>query len=508
MFKSYFKNINEICPDDLLKGLLGFGLFAENLPHFLSSEAFYQYCINRPNQTNFQKTGCDYIRYDSMRDINIPRALGIPNPFAYANLCFKLKEYWNEIKEHFYKQTKDESHKISRIHLRKIEKSNRLFEMNYKHEEKDGIPEQSLIIKSKYLVEADISNCYPSMYSHAVCWALVGKNIAQSEKTNKKQWFNVIDKYLRNIKNGETNGFLIGPDTSCIFSEIILTTIDKKLWDIGYRYVRNIDDYSCYVATHEQAEQFLLDLSRELKNFELSINSKKVKIIELPKPTNTSWVNKLNTFYFGNKYTKDNTPILELANLKSYLDLAIELALSESKFSVLNYAIKVIAKKILGKNAKIYYIDKIHHFLLSYPYLSKLMEDYVFSAFDVEKNRIKNIAQDLYDIGINKNLYEACCFAVYWSIIYDFDIEKNITKESISTNDCMFMLISYLQRKYNRDKESIIIFKQRAMELKNKDFDRFWLFVYEVLSCDDLDGTYKEIKNKGISFINIKNNHE
>ena len=45
-----------------------------------------------------------------------------------------------------------------------------------------------------------------------------------------------------------------------------------------YKYIRKINDYSCYIETKEKDEQFLLDLSQELKKFGLSLNNKKQKL--------------------------------------------------------------------------------------------------------------------------------------------------------------------------------------------------------------------------------------
>ena len=40
-----------------------------------------------------------------------------------------------------------------------------------------------------------------------------------------------IDKACQAVKNGETHGLLIGPHTSNLLSEIILTVVDKQLYE-------------------------------------------------------------------------------------------------------------------------------------------------------------------------------------------------------------------------------------------------------------------------------------
>ena len=78
------------------------------------------------------------------------------------------------------------------------------------------------------------------------------------------------------VKHGETHGLLIGPHVSNLLSEIILVKIDKILYDKGWRYIRNIDDYTCYVSTYEDGQLFLTELSEQLKAYDLTLNHKKL----------------------------------------------------------------------------------------------------------------------------------------------------------------------------------------------------------------------------------------
>jgi hypothetical protein len=499
--ETYDEYMTAIFPDELLKGLLAHGLFAEKIPNFLTSIPFYNYYIAQ-GKPEYENNGCDYIRYYSMRNVNIPRLLAIPNPFAYANLCNCLSKNWEEeIQLHLGIQTENQTHKISRIHIRKMKGSDCLFEMNYKNIDKDGTPEQSLIIKSKFIVEADISNCFPSIYSHSIPWGLVGKNKARNTRYDKTAWYNNLDFYIRNTKNQETNGLLIGPHTSNILSELILTVIDKCLYDKGFRYVRYIDDYICYTETYEKAEQFLLDLSSALKEFELTVNTKKTKIIPLPQPLNVDWKNRLATIVIE-KEGEDEKPFFRKKQLEAFIDMVIELTTENNNAAILNYAIKMVVNTQLGVAAKRYYINIIHYLLLNYPYLVHIMDDYVFTPFEIDKEKIREIADNLFEVGITKRTYEACNYAVYWALKHDFELRNSdATTKSLNSNDCIFMLLSYLYAKKSKDNAALEQHNAKAKELKDTDIDRYWLYVYEVLSKDDLSIDFKAIKNQNITFI-------
>ncbi|GHT18658.1 hypothetical protein FACS1894189_6830 [Planctomycetales bacterium] len=188
--KSYYDFVKDITPDELYHGLLAYGMFAEKIPPFLSGEAFYQYSLSLKQP--FSDKPHQYIHYESIRDTNVPRLMGIPHPFAYQRLCNCLKEHWVNICKHFECKTAQQKHKISRIHLRKMKDNPRLFEMNYNGWRSDPSPETDLMIGKRYLVKADISNCFPSIYTHALPWALVGKSVSKTNRNNNK-WFNQID---------------------------------------------------------------------------------------------------------------------------------------------------------------------------------------------------------------------------------------------------------------------------------------------------------------------------
>lgn len=498
--KKYIDYKNEISHSELYDGLVGFGLFAEKIPNFLTSEDFLNFTKTLTYPLNEKPK--DYIRYSNIRNINIPRPFAIPEPFAYSNQCKSLSDNWDNIKNHFQNKTVNDKFKISRIHLRKLKDKPHLFEMNYKNFTNDGDPEQDIVIKSKFIANADISTCFPSIYSHSISWSLVGKTFAKINK-DPKNWFNELDYFTRNVKFGETNGVLIGPHASNLISEIILVNVDFELTKKGFKYIRNIDDYTCYVNSHEESDRFFLSLSEELKKYELALNNKKSKTIPLPQASVKNWVTKLNHFNFTNTYIVKEKEAIRVKELKGFLDFAIELMLDhESDGSIINYAIKIISNKHLDKNAKNYYIKQIHHLVLLYPYLINILEVNVFEIHKIDKSIIKEIAKDIYAYGVRKNIYEACSFAIYWSLKYDFKIDITTLKDdSISSTDCIFMLISFLYDKKHEKKVYLKEYKEEARRLKIDDFDRYWLYIYEILTSAELNDKYKTMKKNGLTFI-------
>ena len=492
--KMYYDFMDELSQQDIYEGLLAHGLFSDKLPPIFSSENFFNYCQSK--KENFPKHSTEYIYYETMRNINIPRPLGIPNPVAYQRLCKCISDNWDNLKAHFKKNTNNQTYVVSKVHLRKMKKTKALFEMNYRDWKVED-PEPELLFGAKYIVHADISNCFPSIYTHALSWALVGKNTAKVNKKNKTDWYNDLDDYTRNVKYGETHGLLIGPHASNLLSEIILTAIDHELIS-NFKYTRTIDDYVCYVPTYDEGQRFLTELSKQLRMYDLTLNHKKTSIEKLPAALVEQWVCKLNTNTIIN-----GKEVLNFKELKAYMDLVISLMQQNADNSaILKYAIKVLASKTMKASAKKYYINMIFHLVIVYPYLVSLLEEYIFEPFKVSKDEIFKIADRMYSEGIQFKNYEEVCYAVYYAIKYDFEIEKIDFQEAKDSEHCIFLLLEYLYFKKQKDNNGIKHCINYAKDLvKNNNIEAFWIYVYEVLPEQDLKDYWKELKKNKITFL-------
>lgn len=513
--KSYLEQMQAITAENLFDGFLGFGLFAEKIPPFLTSESFLNFAKTAKPKI-FDNTDKGYIQYENIRNINIPRLLAIPDPVAYKNLCMCLSENWDKLIQHFEKYTAAHEYKISRIHIRKIKDSEiifvmgeydesyelevidekkHLFEMSHRDFSEDDYPEPELLIGKQYQVKADISNCFLSIYTHAISWALVGK--AHSKLHKAGNWFNNIDLYTRNLKSQETHGILIGPHASNLISEIVLVVIDDELNKKGYQFIRKIDDYTCFAESNEKAEKFLIDLASALKNFNLSLNHKKTEISKLPLASTDNWVRKLNGF---NNIT--DKEYLGFNDVRSYIDSAIDLMhKNKDNSAILKYAIKVLAKKKLSPNALNYYLKTIHHLILIYPYLLNLVDEFVFKPLEVSSDEIEKIAKNIFRMGTEKSINEASSHALYLAIKYNFKLSDALFDTVKDSKDCVLLLLAFVHDKKHFKKHVLKPYKDLAELLKIDDFDEYWLFIYEVLAKDKLTKYWQKMKESRVSFV-------
>ena len=89
MDKKYADFMDEISSDELYEGLLAYGFFAEKLPPVFTAVPFFNYC--KTASESFEAGWNEYITFRIMRNISIPRLMGIPNPFKYQRACAELR---------------------------------------------------------------------------------------------------------------------------------------------------------------------------------------------------------------------------------------------------------------------------------------------------------------------------------------------------------------------------------------------------------------------------------
>ena len=148
--------------------------------------------------------------------------------------------------------------------------------------------------KHAKLLQLDISRFFESIYTHTIEWAQLG--FVLPKFGNGQSFARKFDKTIRDPNQKETNGIMIGPEVSRIFSEIIMQSVDnsieKSLMKIGlkrdfdYNLYRYIDDIFVF-CSHQSTEQSVLEIIEStLFDYKLRINPN--KIVEYSKPIITN----------------------------------------------------------------------------------------------------------------------------------------------------------------------------------------------------------------------------
>lgn len=141
-----------------------------------------------------------------------------------------------------------------------------------------------LALKYEYVIHTDIADCYGSIYTHSIPWAIHTKTIS---KTNRGDNLigNLIDRYIREMSFGQTNGIPQGSTLMDFIAEIILGYADLKLSQKAteqqiddYHIIRYRDDYRIFSNNPQCAEHITKLLSEVLIDLGMRLNSSKTFI--------------------------------------------------------------------------------------------------------------------------------------------------------------------------------------------------------------------------------------
>jgi hypothetical protein len=210
------------------------------------------------------------------------------------------------------------------------------------------LPSQRVLhsIGCRYQLFADISNYYPSIYTHIIPWAYHGKDVAKvkANRHDLTMLGNMLDKLIQSMQEDQTAGLPIGPDTSLIISEIILTVVDMEISKLpnlkGFRFY---DDFYLYFTNKQDAENALTTLNVALGKYELETNPRKTEITEIPISVDSKWKPELSLYKFRESASAQFTDIM------NFFNRALEYHRLYPEERVIKYALRRIMKEKVEK---------------------------------------------------------------------------------------------------------------------------------------------------------------
>jgi hypothetical protein len=187
-----------------------------------------------------------------------------------------------------------------------------------------------------HLLKVDISQFYPSLYTHAVGWAIDPQLRQRKNWTNTSLLGKQVDQLLMNMQGKVSQGIPIGNDLSFLLAEIVLSQVDRAVKVPDTAAYRWFDDFEFACGSRAEAEDVLRRLNRALDSYRLRVNPKKTKIVELPRPVGDGWQDELRTQSKG--------AFASTGNMVSYFDRAFSLRGQFPDDPVLMYAIGALFK--------------------------------------------------------------------------------------------------------------------------------------------------------------------
>ncbi|WP_115526594.1 MULTISPECIES: antiviral reverse transcriptase Drt3b [Xanthomonas] len=168
--------------------------------------------------------------------------------------------------------------------------SYRDFSLSHKFFESESFLE--LERKFSFLMKLDVSKCFDSIYTHSIEWSMRGKDFSKNHLPNpargKVTFESEFDAAVRHSNWNETHGIIVGPESSRIFAEVVLQSVDRSiersLDDKGLKIEirRYVDDF--YIFGNSQADLELVKkvVRDSLSGINLHLNESKTETSPRP----------------------------------------------------------------------------------------------------------------------------------------------------------------------------------------------------------------------------------
>ena len=214
------------------------------------------------------------------------RPFELIHPALYVALVHKITEEdnWNLILERF-----KDLHHNDKIHCLSMpveslsEEQDKAAQISqWWHSAEQKSIESAL--EFDYLFETDLTDCYGSIYTHAIPWALHDKTVAKQDHSSALLG-NVIDGLIQSMRFGQTNGIPQGSVLMDFIAEMVLGYVDSLVSkdlkeinpDLEYQILRYRDDFKIFVNNPQVGQLVLKTITEVTSGIGLKMNPSKTK---------------------------------------------------------------------------------------------------------------------------------------------------------------------------------------------------------------------------------------
>lgn len=451
------------------------------------------------------------------------RLLQIPNPLHFLLLSEKITNKWNCFEAVY--QLSDYSQSYPVPEQSPTKRSVSTFSKNVANFRNKLLKTS---IDKMIEVRIDISKFYPTIYTHSVAWALLGKDKAKYYFNQKDNIDNLIangdadaelykyaesvDTALRACQERQSIGIPIGPDTSHIIAELIACRIDwvlkNKFVDIDLKACRYYDDYYIYVSSKDQAIKVLKGLQLILAEFRLEINEPKIKIREFP----FAFENEFTTTLFQFDFKKTN-----LTNsLKHYFSTIWAFIEKNPKnaYWILNYSLKIFEFTTvqIPKNSW----ETFEDLLIKTALIEPAILDIVTRILLTYKSYLNVSSKEKLAKLVNTIISEHCSvnhnFEVSWALwlakTFEIEIKESCANDIINTKDSISNLILLDLIKNTSLVKGLPNISYLQSDLTNNIlFSESWLLAYEAVKKGWLNPANPNVIDDNLFFKILKDNN-
>ena len=213
------------------------------------------------------------------------RPFSLIHPALYVSLVHQITEdkHWNDICMRFKDFSRND--KIQCLSLPVVslgeEKDKAEQVSHWWHEVEQKSIE--IALDYEYIIKTDITDCYSSIYTHSIAWAVHTKATAKAKRLDQTLIGNIIDNHIQDMCHGQTNGIPQGSALMDFVAELVLGYADlelsKKINGIeDYKILRYRDDYRIFVNNPQVGEKITKSLTEVMIDLGLKLNPSKTTL--------------------------------------------------------------------------------------------------------------------------------------------------------------------------------------------------------------------------------------
>lgn len=309
--RNFFLHSSKFCTIDLPK-YFDFQPLLDNLVKEIGNHKLCEVFEEKPN--DYENVNYKFL---TNKDGNFAwRPFQIINPAIYICLVNRITETcnWKIIKKRFESFQENERIKCFSLPIQTEDSDTQLKTdiaaniLNWWEE----MEQRSIELALHYncVLVTDISECYSSIYTHSIGWALHGKKEAREHRKVVPPTLIgcIIDDMVQAMSYRQTNGIPQGSVLMDFVAEIVLGYADlmlsQKIRDlkissnndeIDYQILRYRDDYRIFTHTQEDAVKLAKLLSEVLSDLNLKLNVQKTFVSnniirDVIKPDKLYWI--------------------------------------------------------------------------------------------------------------------------------------------------------------------------------------------------------------------------
>ena len=366
---------------------------------------------------------------------------------------------------------------------------------------------------ARYVLQTDIDNFYPSIYTHVIPWALHSKPVAKQNQRNFGYIGNIFDLSIRNGQDQQTLGIPIGPDCSLVIAEIILSAVDAAFANTGYATgFRYLDDYEFGFSTYSEGEQALADLQGELSVYELHLNPRKTFLLELPGAIERPWATELRGFRIRKGHSGQQVDLI------GYFSRAYELSRSYPDESVLHFALGRMRRNVVVQpNWPLYESNLLHIAAVEPGAISPVVDElyrYYKAGYPVDRPKVGDALHKVIRQHARVNHGSEVAWAIWGCLLFGILLDDPTASRVAQMEDSVVAILALDAKGKGLISNNVNLTLWASMMTTQSLFEENWLLSYEAnvkgwLPSQSLpdhvsaDPNFNYLKQNGVHFYDL-----